>query len=229
MLRVVVLVVALTAGVAAASCAPFRGSAFPAEGSVVPPNPTFYVQVEAPPHPGVALQRFRTDANGKRDVLSMSPIHELWLERPTTRPAGEPVPYTLTLIASAEGVDTYRLDVRAAEGDRFVVHPFHKVPITVGPPATPVTAAPVISLGEEKSSAWTCSSETLRVVQTSLTAPAWRVRWAEHESALGPASPFIIATGGDAGLALGRRNCRGFNLRWSTPIFIEVTALLADG
>jgi hypothetical protein len=123
---------------------------------------------------------------------------------------------------------------------------FHLEPSLKGLPwrteVAPVPPRFVLTRGKDVSFQWTCSAELSRVLESSISAPAYEIEFANREWELKEGSGRRVVVEGDARgfanddgpprsvVSLGHHNCWGWNLKWElSGIAVRVTALLADG
>lgn len=220
-MRALVVASMLVAGSASAMCASANPIVLPLEGSTVPPDPVLYVFLPE------GTTNLRSEVSSGQESL-----RELWV----SSPEGAPLPFTLQRLEDGL-ISVYRLSVRAPVGAQFIVRPFQTAVSTVAQ----VEKATVLNVerGVEHNFRWTCSYESTRVLVPSLEAPAFRVTWGkELKDVDAPGAPSVIFPGLHAWLRqkgaqrvlkLGHPNCTFTTLAWSTPIFVRVTALMADG
>lgn len=213
---------------ASAMCASPDAFVLPRPGTVLPPNPTLYFF-----NPPATPERGRVDPTKMRARTQ----------------SGAPLRMESRKLESMGGLEVFRLDVTAKAGVEF-----HLEPWSAGARGWRVRAdalsneAFMLTRGKDIFSSWTCSYESLRVLDSSLAAPAYRVEFATTEAALraGKGQSAVVEGDNDAFLVrssrseapppparsvrLGHHDCYGENFSWATSsLAVRVTALLSDG
>jgi hypothetical protein len=220
MIRLALTVSLLVSSAASAMCALSQPFFLPAAGTAVPANPTLFLFA-----PGYTLQ----------DRLELRALNAVTKAE---------LPLVLTKLATVDGFRAWKVKITAPADTRFLLKGVPGVESvgewTTGP--FEKSGELVLKRGTDITYAWACSFTGLRVLDSSLDAPAYRVEFAESEEKLRAGQFRSVVVDGHNGafgeretqprqVQLGHRSCTGFNFRWDAAprLAVRVTALLADG
>lgn len=225
-MRTTLVIMLLVGAVEAhAKCAAPHAYFLPRPGTPLPPDPTLFFIVPPASYPKPAATIAFTassETNAKLEVTS-------------------------TPMPTVADFRIIKLSVKAPAGTKFAIDGFGGKPAAWSVEAMTLPADFTLSRGKDAYSSWTCSYESSRVLESSISAPAFRVEFAATEAELlANKGQTVVVEGQNDGflrnndkpdvepqapaVRLGHHNCWGANFVWKTAkVAVRVTALLPDG